>query len=750
MPMNRRLFLVAFILANWLAEMFSPSASAQPVQLEGGFSPATAIVDGHQNPHLLRRTRLWDSWEGDERRTGRFVYGPFVPGRTLELYVAGWPVAENKEIYLETVQSGQRLVLRPRTAPGNCWVRLRWSLPAPWAGHVVRLVAVDQATDAGGWVGISAPLKSSWQLKPAVEITGLQAGVFVLLLLPGLAFVLMRPASDPLRTLAWVLTVSAISAYAIFFVYFARPAMGHKLSWAILGVCLGCLILRRRKLAAEFRRAEFAIPLLFALIATAFYSVGGFLYGGVEAPGALSFDRFLPSLPPDPLLPHMLAEKLARGEPLRPFFIDWLTSDRPPLQAGMNLLLWPIVSKELGYVAIGVAAQGWVWIGLWIFLRRLGASYTAVSTIFAGAVFSGFFFLNSFFCWPKLLPTAFLLIAAGFLWGRPRRQLPTSGDALLAGSGAVLSLLGHGGSAFAVAGIAAVYLLERRRLNWQPLVLGLLSAVIIWLPWHWYQKYCDPPGDRLVKYHLAGHEAIDPRSSWVVIREAYAQLNCRQILENKLVNFRMLVWGNGDVAGNLAQARAELREGRPTDAFWRTTHCLREAGFFHYFQTLGPLLLGVPGLAWLSWRRRQRPEWLAARTSLALGLATIVIWCLLMFKGGSTVIHQSSYLIGACAYVLVGLGLAVIPCWLRFTALAINFGWFVCVWVLAPEYTADHAVLFPAAFPGFWLVWSVIAAALVACLNGMTRLDPDKLAGGQPTSTTFPGNSNKPPGAVVE
>ena len=44
-------------------------------------------------------------------------------------------------------------------------------------------------------------------------------------------------------------------------------------------------------------------------------------------------DRLIWYLPPDNVLPAMLAEKMYLGQPLRPnIFADWQSSDRPPLQ----------------------------------------------------------------------------------------------------------------------------------------------------------------------------------------------------------------------------------------------------------------------------------------------------------------------------------------------------------------------------------------------------------------------------------
>jgi len=332
-------------------------------------------------------------------------------------------------------------------------------------------------------------------------------------------------------------------------------------------------------------------------------------------------------------------------------------------------------------------------------------------------------FLNSFFCWPKLLPTAFLLLAVGLLWDRPRGQPLSSGTALLAGACAAFSLLGHGGSAFGLAAIAVVYIAQRRALSFRPIAMGAITLVLLMLPWQAYQRFCDPPGDRLVKYHLAGREPIDPRSSLMVIREAYEELSWRQILENKAINIQTLFGRQADWGKNSLEAFSKAKEGHWDDAFFQFAKSSREAGFFHYGQTLGPMTIGLLGLAWLWIRCRQRNEARAAGTLAALGAASAVIWCALMFKGGSTVIHQSSYFTGACLYAVAGIGLAALPRTAILAVLGANLAWFVAVWTLTPlHHPRERNWLLPAAFPGFWITWALLAAALLGCLHWISHL----------------------------
>lgn len=65
----------------------------------------------------------------------------------------------------------------------------------------------------------------------------------------------------------------------------------------------------------------------------------GLAAGGIDQPERVSASRFSHDLPPDNILPLAFANALRTGHVASPFFGDWLSSDRPPLQVGFCLLL---------------------------------------------------------------------------------------------------------------------------------------------------------------------------------------------------------------------------------------------------------------------------------------------------------------------------------------------------------------------------------------------------------------------------
>ena len=194
---------------------------------------------------------------------------------------------------------------------------------------------------------------------------------------------------------------------------------------------------------------------------------------------------------------------------------DWKSSDRPPLQSGAVLAQYPFMPRprELGYTILSVILQS-LWVcGLWLLLTALRLNSKAVSWALLTCAFSGFVFTNSFFVWPKLLAASYLLGFFALLFsGRLRRR--SQNGVFLSVVGAMLvtfSLLSHGGTIFAFIGAIGAAAVFRTPMGLKHLLLAASVSFVLYLPWVGYQKFYDPPGDRLLKFHLAGVEHVDPR-----------------------------------------------------------------------------------------------------------------------------------------------------------------------------------------------------------------------------------------------
>ena len=204
-------------------------------------------------------------------------------------------------------------------------------------------------------------------------------------------------------------------------------------------------------------------------------------------------------------------------------------SDRPPLQTGLYLSQRRFFVHELPYTVVSVVVQS-LWItSLFLLLRAFRIDPRAVGLILIVCLLNGFVFLNNFIPGRNCSRLHMSLVSRRSSFHRTSSRLPAVDGPLLplAEQCSSLGMLSHGGSMFAIAGAAFAYLLLRRSLDLKLWSIILASAFLLYLPWMFYQKLYEPPGDRLLKYHLAGVEPLDARSFGQVVAQAYGTLTLR-------------------------------------------------------------------------------------------------------------------------------------------------------------------------------------------------------------------------------
>jgi hypothetical protein len=347
----------------------------------------------------------------------------------------------------------------------------------------------------------------------------------------------------------------------------------------------------------------------------------------------------------------------------RPLIADWLSSDRPPLQGGIVLSQFPLFHApyhEQGYMTVAALAQSFWIFALWLLLVAFRIKSYAVVLVLAACLFSGFVFLNTFFVWPKLLAAAFTLgFFAAFVAPTPRQNSPLQ-SWIVPGALLSFSLLSHGSSVFVLIPLIPLILLFRR--FWQTQVRRLMAslafAFVLYLPWSFYQKFYDPPGDRLLKYHFAGVTPLDNRSFWDAAKASYSALSFNQIVQYKRANFDMALGGGFE---NLKEVALLLKElVSPDHLATAVPHALklRAETFFRIAASLGLFILAPYALVAAIVPRFRSPEWRTACVLWILTFASIVIWCLLMFTPNSTSIHQGAY-----ATVLFAMAASVLSLW---------------------------------------------------------------------------------------
>lgn len=471
--------------------------------------------------------------------------------------------------------------------------------------------------------------------------------------------------STPLL-LAIGLAASGLVALFAFWAFYATPLLGKTFSYLVPAASLALIAdslyggrLDRRLLAS------LAIPLGLWVLGSAFLACLGFLHGGADEPLQMAATRFSGVLPPDNMIPGYLAEwfyEYGHHGPPPVFPGDWLSSDRPPLQIGYVLSQrgfgWDTTGLHVQVLGI-VLQQLWI-VGLWALLAAARIGRVARGLTLITVLLSGVAIVNGFFVWPKLLPAALLLAAAALiatpLWSDLRRDWRAG--ALLAALFA-LALLAHGASIFGVIPLA-VLALARGAPSRRWIAVGVLVGIALLAPWSAYQKYADPPGDRLVKWMLAGVPALDERGAGETIADSYREAGLGGTLGNKWDNFVTI--GGGSPAIERLDAVAD---GVGDGDLGGAAGSLRALFFFQLLPSLGLLLLGPVAMAVARVRGRpDSPEWRLSLTCWALVLIGCLVWALVLFGGpqSNASVHVGSLLLPLLAICAAVTGLrAVAP-----------------------------------------------------------------------------------------
>jgi len=526
------------------------------------------------------------------------------------------------------------------------------------------------------------------------------AAIFALLVIPGLAAaraLVRRFGFHPATTATLAFAVTAFAGYAVFWCYFLSPVAGKLASalWLVSFV-VALMVLRR----ARVSRDE-AIPLALAFLAGLFYLAALYL----PAVGIDAGHRFFVMRPGDNLLPQLVAERMYHGQDLHHFLGDWLSSDRPPLQSGIILLVRPVFRAlgayaDAGFEIAGIVAQ-LVWVpSAWLLCVRAGFSPRRRALVMAFLIFSGFFLYNTVYTWPKLLASGLCVAAFVFAlrWERENRDAAL----VVAGVCAALALLAHGSAVFFIVPAFAVLVVARRLPLTRGLVMAAVAGAVLLVPWSAYQKFYDPPGDRLLKMHLAGINGVDPRPASKAIAQAYETTPPSQIVQYKISNV-LAALGDAPVMGSATT-------DEPADALsmWRVRE--RE----QITVALGVVNLGWLALPWWWSTRRDRRERRWAGALLGIAALSGLFWCVVMWGPYATVTTHSAYVLDTLLFVALGAALAALPLRLALAVLALAVADLAATWVVGS--LGDAWRIAPAVDPVMAFVAVVAALACGAAL----------------------------------
>jgi len=553
-------------------------------------------------------------------------------------------------------------------------------------------------------------------MSTAISLIPLYIIHFFLFFSPGLflaAFIVKNQKLSPFYTVILSVLIYSLIGYFVFWIYLLNHYAGIIVSSLIILTGIYCFAAPKPRLFLRKQiTADIIFPLSLMFFVGLFYLLVLCVFSSSDLPLEISIRKvFFHGFPHDNALPRIFAEKLYAGRDPRDLGAGWLSSDRPPLQTGLVLVQRPIMAfgAKVHYQILATIAQcSWV-ASLWALCRTMKLTGKRIAIVLAFSIFSGFFLFNSLYVWPKLLAAALTVFAFSILletfWESRR---PSYAELILAAAALAAALLSHGGVIFTLPAFALLFVKPQ---SFPGIRLILISCTVFGLliaPWTAYQTVYNPPGNRLVKWHLAGVSEIDPRSSFQAISDAYRNLPPEQIANNKWENFKVLFG----------------KKSSDEDPFYRR----REGEFFYTFKGLGILSLGwiilflvplanrVPRLKHLF--SFSPDEFKAAKMMLGIGLISLLVWVLVMFGPATTIIHQGSYATMMLLFTGLALFIAGLPRFLTYFFLALQITIFAVIWVftLPPIAAAPFALI-----PNLWTIVLAVAA-LTGIIKTLHRL----------------------------
>jgi hypothetical protein len=573
----------------------------------------------------------------------------------------------------------------------------------------------------------------------ALAVVVLYIGAAAIAVTPGVALLSVfarRRALSPAIALGLLLAGSGGAAMAAFWAWFASPGFGRWFDVALGGASV--LVIGAFGRRGDLRDAGLSVPMLLGLAIGLAFTGLSFIQGDGIAYGAVLGVAKTYWYTADNRLPLILAQKVAAHAKLSGYMTgQWLASDRPPLQSGYALAQWPLWStagQEAGYqlLSTGLSAS---WLpALWVVLRSRGFGQWRVLVAALATTLTGFVLVSDVYVWPKMLAGTYALGALAIvasLDGTDRRPLGW----ILAVTLAALSMLAHGGTIFALIALVPFALWRRTRIPLRALAASAVPAAACYVPWMLFQRFVDPPGDRLLKWQIAGVIVPDSRGFRQALVMQYQALSFHQLLSNKWTNVEALVT-NPYVWHVLNPQYA-----------WRTGFLgiARLAELNDLLPAAGLLLLGVVALAF---RLSRRALAQAAPLAVMCGIA-LAGWVLLLWGGPvvSTVNHQGAYAVIVLFIALCALAVTYLP-WPAATLLLVgNAAWFAVCWVPGLGFTPAAGNVTPAGMrfsPAMLLVCLaglILAAAAIAWLRFTPDAGPARPPSGRLDGLVVPGSS---------
>jgi hypothetical protein len=512
------------------------------------------------------------------------------------------------------------------------------------------------------------------------EVLWMLAEHLALTAAPGIAgtLVAMRLGlrSVPLL-LAVALAASGLVAILSFWAYYADPSIGRIWAYVVLFGSVEAAVWSAWRGGLDRRLLrQLSVPLLLWVFGSFFVVYLGFLHGGTDQAISMSATRFSWQLPSDNDIPQFFATWFYEHghsdvPPVYPG--EWLMSDRPPLQIGYVLsertFAWD--AANLHYQVLCAAIQQLWIVAMWAVLCAARVAARTRALVMFAAMVSDLAIVHGFFVWPKLLAAAFLLGAVALVispeWPRWRRDPRVAG---LFACLCALAMLAHGASLFGIVPLLALAAL-RGLPDWRWLGAAAMVGILLLAPWSAYQRFEDPPGNRLLKWQLGNALAVDDRGTAEAIVDGYEEAGLEDSLVNKRENLGTIV-GLPLVPREVKNGTEHLANGE----FKEAITSFRVPRFFSLLPFLGLFLIGPIAMlvAWARGRRERGAEWRFAVFSFAFAAIGCAVWALLLFgtPDARTTLHVGSFALPLLALCGCVAGLHALHPRLAVGAVALN------------------------------------------------------------------------------
>jgi hypothetical protein len=359
----------------------------------------------------------------------------------------------------------------------------------------------------------------------------------------GSLFLFYRNQFDALLAFIYSSITFGLLGLIVFIMFVIDPKVGlwssHLTKLGISLILLYAIIHTQKKILIEIFLFIVALPLL-VLFITWLGTYGELNFNSLQPLIANIYGHYLPV---DSWLPRIFAEQLVSGNVYSPMVGSWLSSDRPPLQAALNLLLTPVTTPAnvYSYVAYSISMQLLIILFLsWMF-TTIFQSKLLRFLLFILIFYNGFVFVNSLFVWPKLLAALYQAIVFYALYQVLLNEENSRKYYTIFGIALSLSLLSHGGGLFFFLGqITILFFILYKRKNILSFFSMLGVMFLTYLPWLIYQKFIDPPGDRLLKYHLAEYGHPTDTSVLDLLIAKYSSFTLDSYIDHKLWQFNTI------------------------------------------------------------------------------------------------------------------------------------------------------------------------------------------------------------------